>query len=73
LFPIKSRLTGNYYVESVSYIRHVNPIGFQIIVKTRLTEYVLNKEDDYLGLDITLFVKTTKDVLEVWAIDSSSI
>jgi len=51
----------------------VNPIGFQIIVKTRLTEYVLNKEDDYLGLDITLFVKTTKDVLEVWAIDSSSI
>lgn len=73
LFPIRSRLTGNYYIDHVSYIKHVNLIGFQIIVSTRLTEYVQNGEDDYLGLEVTLFTKSKDDIIEVWGVDSSSI
>ncbi|MGG3889897.1 hypothetical protein [Metabacillus fastidiosus] len=32
LFPAHSKLTGNYYIDSVSYINYVNPAGFQITI-----------------------------------------
>ena len=73
LFPIRSKLSGNYYVDSVSYFNHVNPMGFQIIISTRLTEHLLTGEDDYLGLELTLYTKSVNGDFEVWGIDSSSI
>ncbi|MCY6356252.1 hypothetical protein [Clostridium sp. ZS2-4] len=38
LFPMRSKLTGNYYIDSVAYIKRTNPIGFQAMVSTRFTE-----------------------------------
>lgn len=74
LFPLRSRLTGNYYIDDVAFIKRVNPIGFQIMIQTRLTEFIQNgEEDDYLGLDITLFTKSINDQFVVWGVDSSSI
>ncbi|MGG3798522.1 hypothetical protein [Metabacillus fastidiosus] len=73
LFPTRSKLTGNYYIDSVSYINYVNPAGFQITISTRLTERLLTSEDDYLGLEVVLFAKSVNDTFEVWGIDSSSI
>ncbi|MFA9455140.1 hypothetical protein ACERJO_00015 [Halalkalibacter sp. AB-rgal2] len=74
VFPLRNKLTGNYYIDSVSYSKHVNPMGFQIMIKTRLTENLQNgKEDDYLGLDVTLFTLSINHHFEVWGIDSSSI
>lgn len=73
LFPMRNRLSGNYYIDSVSYSKHVDPIGFQIIVSTRLTEKLGNSEEDYLGLEVTLFIKSERDAFEVWGIDSSCI
>ncbi|MGG3805213.1 hypothetical protein [Metabacillus fastidiosus] len=73
LFPTRSKLTGNYYIDSVSYINYVNPAGFQITISTRLTERLLTGEDDYLGLEVVLFAKSVNDTFEVWGIDSSSI
>lgn len=73
LFPMRNRLSGNYYIDSVSYSKHVEPIGFQIIVSTRLTEKLGNSEEDYLGLEVTLFTKFERDTFEVWGIDSSCI
>ncbi|MED4531223.1 hypothetical protein [Metabacillus fastidiosus] len=72
-FPTRSKLTGNYYIDSVSYINSVNPAGFQITISTRLTERLLTGEDDYLGLEVVLFAKCVNDTFEVWGIDSSSI
>jgi hypothetical protein len=72
-FPTRSKLTGNYYIDNVSYIKHVNPVGFQIMVFARLTEYITGGEDDYLGLEVTLFTKDVNESFEVWGIDSSSI
>ncbi|MGE7021956.1 hypothetical protein [Solibacillus cecembensis] len=72
-FPVRSKLTGNYYIESVSFIKHVNPMGFQIMIKTRLTEHLPTGEDDYLGLEVTLFTTTINETFKVWGIDSSSI
>ncbi|MFD1739346.1 hypothetical protein ACFSCX_22960 [Bacillus salitolerans] len=74
IFPLRSELTGNYYIDSISYIKHVNPIGIQIMIKTRLTKTLQNgKEDDYLELDVTLFTSFINHNFEVWGIDSSSI
>lgn len=73
LFPMRSRLTGNYYIDSVSYIKHINSFGFQVMVNARLTEVLGGKEEDYLGLEVTLFTKAENDTFEVWSIDSSSI
>lgn len=66
-------LTGNYYIDSVSYIKHINPLGFQIMVNARLTEVLAEKEEAYLGLEVSLFTKAENDTFEVWSIDSSSI
>jgi hypothetical protein len=49
-FPVRSKLTGNYYIDSVSYINHVNPIGIQMIIKTIFTEHLTTGDNDYLGL-----------------------
>ncbi|GFZ30400.1 hypothetical protein CSC2_09260 [Clostridium zeae] len=73
LFPTRSKLTGNYYIDNVSYIKRLIPLGFQIMVSTVLTEFLRDKEDGYLGLEITLFTKSEIDIFEVWGIDSSSI
>ena len=73
LFPVRSRLTGNYYLDCVSYIKHINPIGFQIKVNIRMTEPIQDGEDDYLGLDVTIFTQSENDIFEVWGVDSSSI
>ncbi|MEH7014697.1 hypothetical protein V7087_28460 [Neobacillus niacini] len=72
-FPLRSKLTGNYNIESVSFIKRVNPMGFQIMIKTRLTEHLPTGEDDYLGLEVTLFTKSINETFKVWGIDSSSI
>lgn len=72
-FPIRSRLTGSYYIDTVSYSNHVHPNGFQIMISTRLTEHSVEGETDYLGLEITLFTKSVNDIFEVWGIDSHSI
>lgn len=72
-FPMRNRLCGNYYIDSVSYSKHVDPVGFQIIVSTRFTEKLGNSEEDYLGLEVTLFIKSERDTFEVWGIDSSCI
>jgi hypothetical protein len=72
-FPVRSKLTGNYYINSVSYINHVNPMGYQIRIETRLTEHIPTGEDDYLGLEVTLFTGSVNQNFEVWSIDSSSI
>ncbi|KGX90207.1 hypothetical protein [Pontibacillus marinus] len=72
-FPVRSKLTGNYYINSVSYINHVNPVGYQIMIETRLTEHIPTGEDDYLGLEVTLFTRSVNHNFEVWSIDSSSI
>ncbi len=73
LFPVRSRITGHYYIDCVSYMKHVNPIGFRILVNIKLTEPTPDGEDDYLGLDVTLFTHFENDIFEVWGIDSSSI
>lgn len=73
LFPTRSKLSGNYYIDSISYIKRLNPIGFQVMVSTRLTEIWGNKEVYYLGLEVTIFTKSENDTFEVWGIDSSSI
>lgn len=70
-FPNKNKLTGKYYIDEIFYIKYPN--GFKIMIKTRLTEYILNAEDDYLELDVTLFTMSFQDKFEVWGIDSSSI
>jgi hypothetical protein len=72
-FPVRNKLTGIYYMDSVSYGKHVNPMGFQIMVSTRFTENLSDREEDYLGLEVTLFTKSANDPFEVWGIDSSSI
>lgn len=72
-FPVRSKLTGNYYIESVTFIKRVNPMGFQIMIKTRLTEHLPTGEDDYLGLEVTLFTTSINETFKVWGIDSSSI
>lgn len=72
-FPVRSKLTGNYYINSVSYINHINPVGYQIMIETRLTEHIPTGEDDYLGLEVTLFTRSVNHNFEVWSIDSSSI
>lgn len=72
-FPVRNKLTGIYYIESVSYGKHVNPVGFQIMVSTRLTEHLSDSEEDYLGLEVTLFTKSVDVPFEVWGIDSFSI
>ncbi|WP_242215078.1 hypothetical protein [Bacillus cereus group sp. BfR-BA-01383] len=73
LFPIRKKLTGNYYIDAISYSKQVSPIGIQIMITTRFTEHCLTGEDDYLGLDVTLFTKSKNDIFEVWGIDSYSI
>lgn len=73
LFPSRCKLTGNYYIDSISYIKRLNPVGFQVKVSTRITEILDNKEEDYLGLEVTIFTKSEDDTFEVWGIDSSSI
>ncbi|MEH7351358.1 hypothetical protein [Gottfriedia acidiceleris] len=73
LFPLRRKLTGNYYIKAVSYSKRVSPIGFQIMVEVRSTEYSPTGEDDYLGLDVTLFTSSENDDLEVWGMDSYSI
>lgn len=73
LFPMRSRLTGNYYIDSVSYHKHLNPIGFQVMISARLTEILGNKEDDYLGLEVTIFTESETHPFKIWGIDSSSI
>lgn len=73
LFPNRNKLSGDYYIDSVSYVKHVGPLGFKIIISARLTEKLGNSEEDYLGLEVTLFVKSEKDDFEVLGIDSSCI
>lgn len=73
LFPTRSKLTGNYYIDSISYIKRLNPMGFQVMVSAKLTESLDNSEVDYLGLEVTIFAKSGNDTFEVWGIDSSSI
>jgi len=73
LFPLRSRLTGNYYIDCVSYSKHVNPVGFQISVDLRLTEVMNDIEDDYLGLEVVLFIKSENDDFEIRGVNSSSI
>ncbi|MGG1149575.1 hypothetical protein [Bacillus wiedmannii] len=70
LFPIRKKLTGNYYIDAISYSKQVSPIGIQIMITTRFTEHCLTGEDDYLGLDVTLFTKSKNDIFEVWGIDT---
>lgn len=72
-FPVRSKLTGNYYIDSISYSNHVNPTGFLIMINARLTEHLSTGDDDYLGLEVTLFTRFEYDVFEVWGVDSSSI
>jgi len=73
LFPNRCKLTGNYYIDSVAYIKQLNPIGFQIMISTKLTEYLSTGENDYLGLEVILFTKSINEKFEVWSIDSSSV
>lgn len=72
-FPIRNKLTGNYYIDRVSYIKTVNPVGFRIVISTRFTEFFKDEENDYLGIEVTIFIKNENDTFEVWGIDSSSI
>ena len=72
-FPMRSKLTGNYYIDRVSYIKTVNPVGFRIMISTRFTEFFKDEENDYLGLEVTIFIKNENDDFEVWGIDSSDI
>jgi hypothetical protein len=43
------------------------------MVSTRLTEHLSDSEEDYLGLEVTLFTKSANVPFEVWGIDSFSI
>ncbi|MFC3802578.1 hypothetical protein [Cohnella sp. GCM10012308] len=72
-FPIRSKLSGNCYIDSISYIKSLNPQGVQIMFETRLTEYLPAGEEDYLGLEITIFANTIDGEFVVWGVDSSSI
>jgi hypothetical protein len=72
-FPMRNKLTGNYYIDYVSYIKTVNPVGFRIMISTRFTEFFKDEENDYLGLEVTIFIKNENDAFEVWGIDSSVI
>ncbi|AWB44515.1 hypothetical protein DCC85_09945 [Paenibacillus sp. CAA11] len=73
LFPILCNLTGNYYIDKVAYTKYLNPIGFQIMISTILTERLSTGEDDYLGLEVTLFTKSINANFEVWGVDSSVV
>lgn len=73
LFPMRSKLTGNYYIESVSYCKKVTPKGFIIMINTRFTEKLPSGEDDYLLLEVTLFTTSVCDNFEFWGINSFSI
>jgi hypothetical protein len=46
IFPVRSRLTGHYYISSASYSKHVNPVGLVIAVQTKFTEYKGALEED---------------------------
>jgi hypothetical protein len=56
-FPDKLRMTGAYYIGSESYIAHRDPAWFQISIKCHCLEHPkagVNREDDYLGLEVWL-------------------
>lgn len=56
-FPDRIRMTGAYYIGSESYIAHRDPAWFQISVRCHCLEHPkagLNREDDYLGLEVWL-------------------
>ncbi|KAB2495189.1 hypothetical protein [Priestia endophytica] len=72
-FPSRCILTGNYYINDVAYIARVNPTGFQIMIQTHLTGLEFGREDDYLGLEVTLYTKSLTDNFVVWGVDSSVI
>lgn len=76
-FPHRDRLTGAYYIGSELYIAHRGRVWFQIGVMCRCLEgpkLGVNREDDYLGLQVWL-----KCVPRAWSFrvfrntDSSSI
>jgi len=77
-FPCRSRLTGEFYVGSESYIAHSEPGWFQISVMCRFLEPPkpgMNRVDDYLGLELWLkCVPGKRGSFEVFRnTDSSSI
>jgi hypothetical protein len=56
-FPHRGRLTGAYYIGGEPYIAHRDPTGFQISVMCRCLERPkpgVNRDDDYLGLEVWL-------------------
>jgi hypothetical protein len=56
-FPHRRRLTGQYYIGSESYIAHSDPAWFQISIKCHCLEPPkpgVDREDDYLGLEVWL-------------------
>lgn len=72
-FPIQSELTGNYYIDSVSYVKQVNPIGFQLTINLHFTELFNKMEEDYLGLGVILFTTSEINSFTILGIDSFSI
>jgi hypothetical protein len=54
-FPHRQRLTGAYYIGGESYDAHTNPAWIQIRISCHCLEPLrsgLDREDDYLGLDV---------------------
>lgn len=77
-FPHRSRLTGEYYVASESYIVHYDPVWFQISIMCHCLERVKagrDHEGDYLGLEVWMKCVPGKwSLFEVFRnTDSSSI
>jgi hypothetical protein len=77
-FPDRLRMTAAYYIGSESYIAHRDPVWFQILVSCRCLECTktgINRNDDYLGLDVWLKCSPGRwSLFEVFRnTDSSSI
>jgi hypothetical protein len=56
-FPNRGRMTGAYYIADESYIAHRDEHWFQISVMCHFLEFPkpgMNREDDYLGLEVWL-------------------
>lgn len=76
-FPDRLRMTGAYYIGAESYTAHRDPTWFQIGVVCRCLEHPkagMDREDDYLGLEVWLRCVPGRWSFEVFRnTDSSSV
>ncbi len=69
-FPNLRIMTGNYYVQCVSYNK-TNKGGYQIIVAIRMTSLEEGKEEDYFGIDFSLEFDTLDEKPEIEVLGTS--